>query len=442
MAASRGKKYIELLKEKQVERWFRDCARGSQLTADIVLRRLGSFCVDVNKNPMELINLEDEELANLLTDYVGTEEDKGFSPNYINSTIKAVKSWLAFNGKKLIRKIKIKNVGVNSKYGNESIPSQQDLKKIFLVGDARSKVACSLIAFSGVRLEVLGGYMGNDGLEIRDFPELHIDMDSKAAAFENEIPLVKIRAELSKTRKPYITFLGTEGSSYLLAYLQKRMTDGETLTPESPVIVPSKLALRHKHITTINIGDIIRQSIRAAGLKNRPYILRSYFDTQLMLAESKGLILHDYRVFMMGHSGSMEHKYTLDKLLTSDTINDMRSSYSKCLKFLETEDHGMKEEDVAKITSNTIRETAIMILETAYGMQLSDKDKEELMGLEINELQERLKEIFRDKKAEILNNGNKHKTISERDLEAYLNKGWELVQIYPRGDKAVIKLPF
>ena len=59
----------------------------------------------------------------------------------------------------------------------------------------------------------------------------------------------------------------------------------------------------------------------------------------------------------------------------------------------------------------------------------------------MTELQDKLKEILRDKKAEILNNGNKHKTIPERDLEAYLNEGWELVQIYPRGDKAVIKLP-
>lgn len=82
-----------------------------------------------------------------------------------------------------------------------------------------------------------------------------------------------------------------------------------------------------------------------------------------------------------------------------------------------------------------------MILETAYGIKLQDKEKEELMALDTNELQERLKEIFKDKKAEILNNGNKHKTIPETELETYLNNGWELVQIYPKGDKAVIKLP-
>ncbi len=144
----------------------------------------------------------------------------------------------------------------------------------------------------------------------------------------------------------------------------------------------------------------------------------------------------------MGHTGDMEHEYSLNHgILSDEIIEDMRQSYAKALKFLETEEHGLKEEDVAKITSNTMRETALMILETAYGMKLSDKEREELMALDTNELQERLKDLFKDKKAEILNNGNKHKTIPERELETYLNKGWELVQIYPRGDKAVIKLP-
>ena len=129
----------------------------------------------------------------------------------------------------------------------------------------------------------------------------------------------------------------------------------------------------------------------------------------------------------MGHKGDIEARYSTNKRLPPDMIEEMRSAYIRASKYFETEEHGIKEEDVTK----TMRKTAIMILETAYGMQLSDKEKEELMGLEINELQDRLKEIFRDKKAEILNDGNKHKTIPER----------ELVQIYPRGDKVVVKLP-
>ena len=146
-------------------------------------------------------------------------------------------------------------------------------------------------------------------------------------------------------------------------------------------------------------------------------------------------------MFFMGDKGNIEARCSTNKRLPPDMIEEMRSAYVRASKYFETEEHGLKEEDVAKITSNTMRETALMILETAYGMKLSDKEKEELMALDTNELQERLKDLFKDKKAEILNNGNKHKTIPERELETYLNKGWELVQIYPRGDKAVIKLP-
>lgn len=54
------------------------------------------------------------------------------------------------------------------------------------------------------------------------------------------------------------------------------------------------------------------------------------------------------------------------------------------------------------------------------------------MGLEIKELQASLKELFKNMKAEIVNNGNLHKTIPEKDLDVYLNKGWELVEIYSR----------
>lgn len=45
----------------------------------------------------------------------------------------------------------------------------------------------------------------------------------------------------------------------------------------------------------------------------RPYVLRAYFDTQLLVAESQGKIAHDFRVFFMGHKGSIEARYTTNK---------------------------------------------------------------------------------------------------------------------------------
>ncbi|MFG1460770.1 MAG: site-specific integrase [Thermoplasmataceae archaeon] len=436
------KKYESLMENEDIKRWYNEMARASRITADTYLRRLGSFCNWASVKPWELAEKNEKGITDLMSDYVTYADTKGMAGQYILSTIKAVKSWLTYNGIKLTRKVKVGNGNSNTTLTNERIPTQTELKKIFASGDPRSRVACVLMAHSGTRPEVLGDYTGDNGLKLKDFPELKIE-DGKAI-FERIPAMIIVRPELSKARKQYITFLGKEGCFYVSAYLEQRIAEGEILSASSPLITPSKFALRSEisHIRTINIGDLIRQSIRASGFKGRPYVLRSYFDTQLMLAESKGLILRDYRQFFMGHVGDIEHRYTVNKQrLPEDVIEDMRQSYAKASKFLETEEHGIKEEDVAKITSNTMRETAIMILETAYGIRLSDKEKEELMALDTNDLQERLKQIFSDKKADILNNGNKHKTIPEKELESYLNKGWELVQIYPKGDKAVIKLP-
>jgi hypothetical protein len=65
---------------------------------------------------------------------------------------------------------------------------------------------------------------------------------------------------------------------------------------------------------------MIRKSIRMAGFSWRPYVLRRYFDSRMMLAQADGLIIRDFRVFWMGHKGDIEHTYTLNKKLSSDII--------------------------------------------------------------------------------------------------------------------------
>ena len=51
----------------------------------------------------------------------------------------------------------------------------------------------------------------------------------------------------------------------------------------------------------------------------RPYILRAY-DTELLVAESKGRMAHDFRVFFMGHKGSMESKYITNKGILPEVL--------------------------------------------------------------------------------------------------------------------------
>ena len=141
------------------------------------------------------------------------------------------------------------------------------------------------MAYSGTRPEVLGNYTGDYDLKLGDFPELRVE--EGRVTFQKIPAMIIVRPELSKARKQYVTLLGNEGYFYVTAYLEQRMVEGEKLSMKSPMISPSKFALRNEtsHIRTINIGDLVHQAIRASGFKGRPHVLRSYFDTKLMLAE-------------------------------------------------------------------------------------------------------------------------------------------------------------
>ena len=434
-------RHFDLLNDPDVKRWYNNVKEGSQTTADTSIRRLGLFCEFVHKTPKDLLTLDEKERNDLLVDFVSSfrnHDNLERSGTYLQAMVKPVRSWYAFNGIPITRKVRIKGSNSRPSLKNERVPTQEELKNVFLAGDTRERLACAIMAFSGVRPQVLGNYRGTDGLRVADIADMEIK-DSTVSFVK--IPVrIAIRSELSKKENEYFSFIPEEGARYLKLYIEERIKEGEAITPESPIITPSKKAIRitTPFIVTTNIGDLIRNTIRRSGLSQRPYVLRKYFDTHLLQAESKTGLKRDYRVFWMGHIGDMEHEYTLNHgILPDAVIEDMRGQYAKASKFLETEEHGIKEEDVAR----QIREFAIMFYETNSGVKLSDTEKEELMGLDMTELQDKLKEILRDKKAEILNNGNKHKTIPERDLETYLNEGWELVQIYPRGDKAVIKLP-
>jgi len=56
-----------------------------------------------------------------------------------------------------------------------------------------------------------------------------------------------------------------------------------------------------------------------------------------MLAESKGLVLRDYRQFWMGHKGDIENRYTTNKcMLPESVIDDMREAYKRSQEYLQT----------------------------------------------------------------------------------------------------------
>jgi len=417
------REYSDLLEDKDIKRWYDNVARGSRITADIYLRRLGNFHKTYKKTPKELIKLSEKSIYNLLLDVVGDMENKKLSGSYIASIMKAIKSWLVFNGKDIKRKIKIKGVQETPTLQNERVPTQPELKQIFLAGDEKTRTACALVAHSGLRIQVLGNYRGDDGLKISDFPELEIKENK--VEFRKIPTLIRVRPTLSKTGKEYLTFLSEEGCEYLKAYLEMRLR-AEKLTENSAIITPKKA--EKEFITSINVGDSIRKALRKSGFPWRPYVLRSYFDTQMMIAESKGLIIRDYRTFFMGHKGDIEHVYTLNKKrLPENIVESLRESYKKAQKYLQTMETG-KEEEITK----SFKKQLLLVA----GFKNSEIDDNQL-GLGDEEFQK----LVRGKLLKSMeNNGVKQKIIPSAHIENYITQGWEFVSNLP-DDRAVIRVP-
>ena len=83
-------KHRHLLHDETVKRWHDNVARGSEITADVYLRRLASFCMVKSLTPRSLATMPVKQIESLLMDYVTDQQDSAGS--YLHSTVKAVRS--------------------------------------------------------------------------------------------------------------------------------------------------------------------------------------------------------------------------------------------------------------------------------------------------------------------------------------------------------------
>ena len=429
-------KYKELLENEEIKRWFENLKAKSYLTATVYLRGLGYYCELTGATPDTIIqDAKSGKLRNDFMDFVRKMESEGKAGSYIVRYKKVLRSWLGFNGLDFKLNVNIAYENRSPRVEGERIPEKSELARILRKGEGRAKLEISLLAFSGLRPETLGNAEGKDGLKLSDFPEMKIE--NGKVEFEKIPTMVNVRYTLSKARHTYFSFLGQEGATYLKEYLESRISEGENLKANTPLFkLDPQGRISHEYIRTQLATRDIRKAITEAGFSWRPYVFRAYFATALDNAENKGVISHPWRMFLMGHKGDIEARYSTNKRLPPDMIDEMRSAYLKCSKFFETEEKGIKEEDYQKI----LRDAAIDTLSGALGITLDEDQKEELRNLDSTEYQKRLGEIFKTKKADILNNGNSQKVIPFKDVETYIEHGWEYVRDFP-GSKAIVKLP-
>lgn len=362
--------------------------------------------------------MEERKLGDLLMDFVSLQEHRGKAGSYAESILKAIKSWLSYNRRKLDVKIKIKGARDTPSLKGERIPSKHELTRILFAGDKKTRTASVLLAHAGLRIQALGNYDGTDGLRVGDLPEMRLNQEG--VRFERIPTIVLIRRELSKAGHKYFTFLSDEGCGYLRDYLEERIRRGERLTEESAIITPKKPV--KPFIRTANIGDAIRKAIRRAGFSWRPYVLRAYFATQLMLAENEGKVIRDFRQFWMGHKGDIEARYTTNKsTLPESVVEEMRSAYRKSQEHLET-----TKPEVPSVKEELRHQIALIA-----GFKAEEIERLKSARMSDEEFQAKLREKL---------TGNKpcQKIVPLEELEDHLAHGWEFVAALPNG-KAIIK---
>ena len=441
-----------LLLNEDVKRWIQNYARTSKVNSDANLRRLNLFCDLVKKTPSELVKIGKKEplkLEDILMDHVTWMESKGYTYSYIGGVIKTVKSWLNYNRITIQRKIRIDNRAKSKALENEQTPDQVTLYNRLNMADPRQRVVISMMAYSGIRPQVLGNYDRTDGLVLEDLPDLVIK--DKDVEFKTTPAIIIVRREINKTRNKYFTFLPKQGCDYLLAYLRLRIASGEVLGPSSPVLTAmtghaekgwvQKNPTEKRFLSPTSISNIARPIIKKI-IQMRTYGLRAYFDTQMLLAESNGLMTHAYRQFFMGHHGDMEARYTTNRgRMTDQMMQDMKRAYQNSEVFLVAVPE-KNVEDQKKIFFNSMLKHA-----SSLGIELNQdmfEQKDQQSSPQPQQQQEipprngnLVQENSCPKKSTSAANqdGNNSNVLydsvianSEEEMLGYTCKGWELIK--------------
>ena len=435
--------YKRIYENENVYRWYLNSRAGAATTADMMRRNLALYCEATKTDPDSILNqAKDGTLKNIFQDFSNEMINKGRKGAYIGKIKQALNSYIRFHEINYKINIKIKNENKNETTEDEQVPKPEEVVNLIFKANPRGKVSISLMAYSGIRPEVLGSYEGKDGLVLGDIE----DLDIGKLEFTKKPAKINIRSSLSKTDNRYFTFLNEKGCGYIIEYLRERSKRGEKLGPDSPLLkIDSRggYASGYNFLRTLLVSREIRDVIIDAGfykirkdergkeLKSptmRPYVLRAYFSTAMDRAEYNGLISHSWRQFFMGHKGDMEATYSTNKRLPPEQIEEMRSAYLKASKFLEPAEAITKDDVESLEKSFTAR--------SLKWFGFSDAEIKEMVNLSDDDLQKRIQE----RRGMSMNNGRRQKVISIGDVESFIEQGWEYVNSLP-GDKAIIRVP-
>jgi hypothetical protein len=431
-------RHKHLLDDARVKGWYDERALRSRLSADTYLRQLGGLCEQLKLDPEGLAKLaskDPDRLHDILVKFAADLKERGRLDSYIAKVFDGLRSWLRARRVEFDQFPRLSPVrGVSLE--NEVVPSPDELRAVLYNSglSSRGRSSALFMAHAGLRPGVLGTYQARDGLRLGDIPDLKL---GKVPEF-SELPFaIRVPARLSKTRKLYTTFGTTELSETFLAYLRERVERGEKLGADSPVIAADPLGMARGYakdtgfLTTKGIVKELRETLAGRapeGKRLRPYVLRCYASTRLLLAEASGKIPRDLRESILGHdTGGAAARYHVGKTWGPELLKEARASFKRAEPYLTTN---------AVAETNEGANRVIRALLAVKKVSKEEADKLDIGSMTDSELQE----LFTK-----LGVGAAPAKRSERaflvdDVPKMLDAGWEFVAPL-NGSMAVLRSP-
>src|ERR1051326_7479825 len=188
--------YKQLFAEyPDLKTWYDNQFNSSPAMAEDRLRRIGYVCRVYHTSRAKLAKLSSKAGHGLIVNIITDLHKQSKSSEYMKGYVKALKSWLLYNQIKIEQKISIPIGKKTTKVQQEQSPTPDQLSKLLDHAELKAKLECALVAFSGIRIEVMGDFLGTDGLRVKDFPELQVQ--SETVTFAKVPTMIVVRPNIS-----------------------------------------------------------------------------------------------------------------------------------------------------------------------------------------------------------------------------------------------------
>ena len=405
-------KLDEILKDNDTKQWI------ATLTSESVKinypKHYAEYLCYTNQTVQQMIkNFKEDQIkeSKHIQEFVNHMIDiKKLAPSGVANYVSAVKNRLEYEGLILTKKIRIPNRHIHNTVANQVVPTKDQIIRFLQNARPETQAIIALMAFLGVRFNVIGD------LRVSDFPEMRIT--DKEVIFEKMPTRINIRLSVTnKSKKEYMTFLIEAGCQILKNSLELRLRRGEKLQSDSFIIKTDC----EKDSIRLRANVVARRLYTVfdkIGYESRPYSLKDFFATAL----ANTGIQQNYQTYFMGHIGPVQNVYSTNRKQPPEQIEFMRNLFKEKIEQYLIPQPNSNEARLREVWQEFGKQIGLEVKADAS----TEETIAEIAGL----YKAGMEDLATRENPPAL---QKQKRIEESELDKYLDDNWQVIQVLPSG---------